>query len=281
MIGRGMLAAVAVLTALASSGDTADRVTGNAPAVCAAPTSLLAIDPALARVAARVDQRQGLTIVAVGSSSTQGVGASGAARSYPSQLEADLRERFPQVPIRVVNRGKGGEEVAQMLARLDRDVIALHPDLVIWQLGTNAVLHHDTVAGERELIQRGIAQLKQSGSDVVLMDMQYAPRVIARPAYAAMETLIATQAQRSHVGLFRRFDIMRHWQAADAPQMIGPDGLHMNDRGYGCLAADLARALALNWGSHAPEAEPLGGERIAGADAARRVATALERAAAP
>jgi hypothetical protein len=43
---------------------------------------------------------------------------------------------------------------------------------------------------------------------------------------------------------------MRHWHAAkidaDAP-MIGPDGLHMTDRGYGCLAAGLADALAVNW----------------------------------
>jgi hypothetical protein len=33
--------------------------------------------------------------------------------------------------------------------------------------------------------------------------------------------------------------------------MVGPDGLHMTDASYGCLANELAEALALNWLSHA------------------------------
>jgi lysophospholipase L1-like esterase len=181
--------------------------------------------------------------------------------SYPSRLEAELKNRFPAIGIRVINRGKGGEDVTEELARLDREVIAERPDLVIWQVGTNAVLRRDDLAADRELIERGVAQLKQSGSDVVLMDLQYAPRVIARPAYAEMEQLIANAAKSGHVGLFRRFEIMLHWQGAqphDAPKpdapatgeaMIGPDGLHMTDRGYFCLAANLADALAGNWWS--------------------------------
>ena len=46
------------------------------------------------------------------------------------------------------------------------------------------------------------------------MDLQYAPRVLARPAHAEMERLIAEAAKSGQVGLFRRFEIMRHWQAA-------------------------------------------------------------------
>ena len=32
--------------------------------------------------------------------------------------------------------------------------------------------------------------------------------------------------------------------------MIGPDGLHMTDASYECLARQLAAALAWNWWSH-------------------------------
>src|SRR5260370_30955803 len=99
-----------------------------------------------------------------------------------------------------------------MLARLDRDVIAEHPDLVVWQLGTNAVLRHDDVTFEEEVIERGLARLRQSGSDVVLMDLQYAPREIARPAYAAMERLISDAAKREHPGPFHPLAIIQHWQ---------------------------------------------------------------------
>jgi acyl-CoA thioesterase-1 len=244
--------------------DTGTRV---AFAGCGAPSVLTVLEPAQARVAARVGRGESLTIVAIGSSSTQGVGATTPDLSYPSRLETELKDRFPGIAVRVINRGKGGEDVAEELARLERDVIAEHPQLVIWQVGTNAVLRRDDLATDEELIERGVAQIIASGSDVVLMDMQYAPRVVARPAYAQMEQVIANVAKSANVGLFRRFDMTRHWQAGqppDAPTVIGPDGLHMTDRGYFCLAANLAEALAANWWSQERTTQHPPTARIAG-----------------
>ena len=261
------LALAGALTVAAGSARGTDAVRQSASASCAAPPALMRIGPAEARVAARIDHREPLTIVAMGSSSTQGVGASAPELSYPSRLEAALKDRFPGVGIRVINRGKGGEDVTEELARLDHDVIAEHPELVIWQVGTNAVLRRDDLTADEALIERGVARLKASGSDVVLMDLQYAPRVIARPAHAQMEQVIANVAKSSSVGLFRRFEMTRHWQAAqapDAPRIIGPDGLHMTDRGYFCLAAHLAEALAANWWSQGRMAQPPSAARIAG-----------------
>jgi acyl-CoA thioesterase-1 len=246
------LAGLAVAAGAADADDTvaSEVVAESALASCAVPPALMVIEPAETRIAGRLDRREPLTIVAFGSSSTLGTGASAPELSYPSRLEAELKDRFPSIVIRVINRGKGGDDVAEELARLNQDVIPLHPDLVIWQVGTNAVLRRDDLSADSELIKRGVAQLKASGSDVVLMDMQYAPRVIARPAYAEMERLIANAAKSARIGLFRRFEIMQHRQAmsqADAAAMIGRDELHMTDRGYFCLAANLAEALAWNW----------------------------------
>jgi lysophospholipase L1-like esterase len=257
----------AALALVAGLADAADPDTADAGASCAAPPSLMVITPAEARIAARVAQREPLTIVAVGSSSTEGVGASGPGSTYPSRLATELKDRFPAIDIRVINRGKGGEDVSEELARLDRDVIAEHPELVIWQVGTNAVLRRDDLAADRTLIERGVARIKESGSDVVLMDLQYAPRVLARPAYAQMEQLIATVAEHARVGLFHRFEIMRYWQTAqqaDTPKMVGPDGLHMTDRSYGCLAVELAEALAGNWRAQERAASLPPAARVAG-----------------
>ena len=164
-----------------------------------------------------------------------------------------MRRRFPGVEIRVVNHGVGGQDVPEELTRLGRDVIAEHPDLVIWQVGTNAVLRRDDLSADEQLISRGVAVMKESGIDIVLMDLQYAPRVLARPASDEMERLIAEIARRAQVGLFRRFEIMREWdrthQLAPA-STVGPDGLHMTDASYACLANQLAEALAADWGSH-------------------------------
>jgi len=266
MTPRLTLWLAAAAAAVAGAAMAGDAPIDPPPAGCDAPSDIVAIGPTLTRIAARIEHRQPLTIVAIGSSSTQGVGASAPDRSYPSRLEAELRERFPDIAIRVINRGKGGEEAPQMAARLDRDVIAEHPDLVLWQLGTNAVLRHVDVTDEEEVIERGLARLRESGSDVVLMDVQYAPRVLARPAYGEMERLLADAAKRHRIGLFHRFAIMRYWQgtqASDAPKMVGPDGLHMTDRGYSCLAADLADAVAANWRAQRIAAERSATPRLA------------------
>lgn len=259
--------AAALFAAGTAVADPAGGVATAAPVRCPAPAGLVRIEPELGRVAAHLAAHRPIKIVAIGSSSTEGVGASGPGLTYPSQLERDLRARLPGAEIQVINRGKGGEDAGEELALLGRDVLAEHPDLVIWQIGTNAVLRRDDLAADAELLQRGIEQIAAAGADVVLMDLQYAPRVLARPAYALMEQVIADTAERDHVALFRRFEMMRYWHSEPGavPATIGGDGLHMNDIGYRCLASALADALVANWSSeiksatrHSATASPIG-----------------------
>lgn len=217
---------------------------------CVSPSGATALTQPQDRTSARVNAGEPLSIVAVGSSSTVGVGASAPELTYPSRLQAELQTRFPEVEIRVVNRGKSGEDAPEELARLGGDVVALHPDLAIWQVGTNAVLRRDNLDTDAGWMREGVALLKRNGIDVVLMDMQFAPRVVERAASPAMEALIADTAETMRVGLYRRFALMQYWERThptEAAAMIGPDGLHMTDTSYGCLAADLAGALASNW----------------------------------
>lgn len=233
----------------------------GAEPICPTPPSLLSIAPTLSYVAAKLAKGGKLTILAMGSSSTEGVGASNPAAAYPSRLESELRQRLPGVEIRVINRGKGGEDAPEELVRLERDVVTDDPDLVIWQIGTNAALRRQDLGMERDVLRRGIGVIKQSAADVVLMDLQYAPRVLASPAHSAMVKLIAEVAERNRVGLFRRFEIMRQWLSAapadaassDAKPAISADGLHMTDRSYACLAAWLAEAIVRNWRQYQAE----------------------------
>src|SRR4051794_36410977 len=251
-MARALGAAVVLLlsSAVPLSGAGAVGAFAAEPA-CTTPPALLSIEPTLTYVAAKLAKRETLTILAMGSSSTEGIGASGPAATYPTRLEAELRQRFPDRNIRVINRGKGGEDAPEELVRLERDVVVDDPDLVIWQIGTNAALRKIDPAVERDVLRRGIAVIKESAADVVLMDLQYAPGVLASPASAGMEKLIAEVAERNRVGLFRRFEIMQYWFSASpeaAASAISPDGLHMNDRSYACLAAGLADAITRNWG---------------------------------
>jgi lysophospholipase L1-like esterase len=204
-------------------------------------------DRPLTRVSRLVAAHQRVKIVALGSSSTFGAGASSQAASYPSRLAEELAWRMPGHDFVVVNRGVNGDEAAEMLARLDRDVLAEKPDLVLWQAGTNALLRDKAVLPQGTVLHQGLARLKASGADIVLIDPQYAPKVIAKPNAEGMVSLIATAAKAEHVCLFQRFAMMRHWYETERlpfEAFISADGLHMNDWSYACLAKWLGAAIA-------------------------------------
>jgi acyl-CoA thioesterase I len=189
-----------------------------------------------------------VTIMAVGSSSTAGAGASGPAASYPMRLQADLRRRFPGTAINVVNRGINGEEAADMLRRFDLAAISDRPDVVLWQLGTNSVLRDRPLAEIDRLVLDGLMRMKALDVDVVLIDPQFAPQVLSKRDEAdGMVRIIAAASSNRSVDLFSRFKVMREWHEAEAipfDAFLSPDLLHMNDWGYACFARLLAAAMA-------------------------------------
>src|SRR5262249_28411365 len=188
-----------------------------------------------------------IKVVALGSSSTRGAGASTPAACYPSRLAEELVRRLPGHKFTVLNRGVNGEDVSNMLARLDTAVIREKPDLVLWQVGTNSVLAGKAVQPQAWLLREGLTRLKATGADVVLIDPQYAPKVIAKRNADGMVSLIAATAKAEHVCHFRRFDLMRQWHETEHlpfKTFVSPDGLHMNDWSYACLAKALSLAIA-------------------------------------
>lgn len=197
--------------------------------------------------ASRAALREGraLTILAFGSSSTEGSGATTPEATYPARLAARLRRAMPKLRLAVLNRGMGGQDVVEMLARLEADVLAAAPTLVIWQASANAALRGMGPEVFRAMMAAGLARLRAAGADVVLMDSQRAPRLLAIPDYGRYATVMAELAAAQHLPLFSRSKLMRRWEAAGTPSadMLGADGLHHNDRGYDCLAAALAGSI--------------------------------------
>lgn len=245
-----MLLAVAMTIGVACGSAWAqDRTPKTALAApkCAVPPDNARFDRPLARLALRLSGGLPIKIVAIGSSSTFGAGASSPAWSYPSRLEAELRAHFPGHALTVINRGVNGEEASDMLARFENGVIAERPHLVIWQVGTNSLLRDRALDPRVLVLHEGIDRLKASRADIVLMDLQYAPRVLAKPNRDAVVVQIAQIAKEEKVGLLRRYGIMRHWRENEGlafDVFVTPDGLHMNDWGYACLAKILGAAIA-------------------------------------
>ncbi|RTE89799.1 SGNH/GDSL hydrolase family protein [Bradyrhizobium sp. LVM 105] len=182
-----------------------------------------------------------VVIVAFGSSSTQGFGASSPEFNYPNRLAAQLRRHYPTADISVINAGVGGEDAPEMMKRLQTQVIDMHPDLVIWQVGTNAVLRNLDPAETAKMVEDGISRIQAAGgTDIVLVDPQYSPAVNQRAESAGkMVKLLGKVAELRHVGIFPRFEVMRDWhekQAIPVEGFVIADGLHMNDWGYACFA---------------------------------------------
>ncbi len=226
------------------SSDDINAIFKNQP--CVLTKTLTQLDAPIIRTAKRLNAHEPVTIVAVGSSSTGGSGASSPAFAYPNRLERELRLKYPDSPITIINRGVNGEDAADMMARLD-EVLAPKPDLVIWQLGTNTVLRDGSVSATSDVLQSGIARIRATGADVLLIDPQFAPSVNAKPAVHDMVGMIGLVAKQTHVPVFRRYVAMRHWhddQAIPFDRFIIADGLHMNDWGYSCLARLLADNIA-------------------------------------
>ena len=156
--------AVLIVAAVATAAVSPVSAQSVAPTLaCVAPPGFARFDSPLKRVAARISAHQSLTIVAIGSSSTFGSGASSPAMSYPSRLAVELRALLPRTSITVINRGINGETAQEMLARFDRDVFAAQPDLVLWQVGSNAVLLGRPIGPTGLLIDEGLRRLKAAG----------------------------------------------------------------------------------------------------------------------
>lgn len=213
---------------------------------CTVYKDIAKLDYPLSRTSQRIAAGEPLKVVAIGSSSTAGAGASSPAAAYPSRFAVELEELFPALAVTMVNHGVGGETAADMVARFDKTVFAENPDLVLWQVGTNTVLRDNPLKPTESLIADGVQQLKARGIDVVLIDSQYAPKVIAKPNIEAMISFLAHTAKQQNVDLFRRFTLMRRWVEVERipfEAFTSPDLLHMNDWSYGCVAKVLAAAV--------------------------------------
>ncbi len=214
--------------------------------VCAAPAALGRLEAGLPKTRAMLAAGTPVKIVALGSSSTAGAGASDKRFDYPSRLAVELAARRPNATVQIVNRGINGEDAWENVARLESDVLAARPDLVIWQIGTNAAIRDVDHDDYDRIVQQGIDRLKGAGIEVLLMDLQYAPRVTEAPNHGRMLQHLDSIAERNRIPVFHRYAVMKHWADAlkgDYVTMISSDGLHLNDASYGCLAARLADAI--------------------------------------
>jgi lysophospholipase L1-like esterase len=210
----------------------------------------------LPNLAEQIAGRGFIKIVAIGSSSTAGEGG---IVPYPSRLQDALR-RSDKCKDRVIvlNRGTSGQEAPDERDRLQADAADEKPDLVIWQVGTNAVWQRPrkyNLAEVAEAIAQGLALLaKQPTTDVILMDLQHVPALLTEQMIddtRRMLSLIdqAAAAATTKVNVFHRFEMMRKWHEIEKRSfdaMVDPtdvDRLHQSDYSTQRVAYELGAKI--------------------------------------
>ncbi len=148
---------------------------------CRASRDLLDLNNPLEIARTAVAEEHQLRIVAMGSSSTQGYGASNPKYSYPAQLQMKLEAAMPGVDVHVYNKGVGGQDAPEMVDRMRADVKPERAHLVVWQVGTNSAIRRDPLPKFAEKLRAGIDIGQALGANFVMMNLQYVPAVVALP----------------------------------------------------------------------------------------------------
>ncbi|MBM3608418.1 MAG: SGNH/GDSL hydrolase family protein [Alphaproteobacteria bacterium] len=211
---------------------------------CAVPVAQISTPAPLARMIAQLESGRALRILAIGSSSTWGVGASAYRRNYPSQLERILEKTWKGLEVEIINRGVSGELAATTASRLISEAALVRPDLILWQLGTNDALARIPINQFAETVRSTVRLLRKSNMDVVLVGLQYTPRYARDEHYKAVRMKLQSIAAEENLLYVRRFQAMEFIARTQSnQQMMAEDNFHLNDLGYQCMAEHIAQAV--------------------------------------
>jgi len=198
--------------------------------------------------------KDGETIVFLGDSITQqGAGPTGFVTLFREAIE----KTRPQSAIKVIGAGIGGHKVPDLEARLDKDVLAYKPAVVVIYIGINDVWHSKNgkgtppdkyEAGLRSLIKR----CNEAGARVILST----PSVIGEKhdgsneldkllgEYAALSRKVAADTATPLLDLNAAFlGYLKEYNIANQPQgVLTTDGVHLNESGDRFVAVRMLEA---------------------------------------
>jgi lysophospholipase L1-like esterase len=166
----------------------------------------------------------GATVIAFGDSLVEGRGAS-RGQDFVSVLSS-------RTGIRIVNAGRSGDTTGSALARLDADVLARDPRIVIVVLGGNDYLRRIPADTAFENLGTIVERIRRRGAAVILVGVSVG--LLSDP-YAQRYEALAWRTSSGYVpdildGLIGRSSMMA-------------DGIHPNDRGYAAIAGRLEPLL--------------------------------------
>ena len=170
------------------------------------------------------------TVLILGDSLTQGVGASSAQTNYPALLKQ-------QTQWNIINGGVSGNTSAQALARLPELLQQHQPKLVIISIGGNDFLQRLSNSDTQANIAQSIALSQQSGAQVLLVAVPELT-LAAAVGHPNDHAMYAQLAQSHQVHLLEDA-----WSDVLADETLRSDAVHANDAGYQVFTKLLTKRL--------------------------------------
>ncbi len=180
---------------------------------------------------------------------------------YTSQLETRLKSS--PIPVRLVNKGVGGNTTAMAMKRFKTDVLDEKPDLVIIQFGINdsmvdvwktppAQASRVSLEDYEKNLRFFVAEIRRNGGDVILMTpnpLRWTPLLhhnYDKPPYdpsdeKGLTSILEKYAQAMRaiahdlnvplVDVYALYDTWEKTNGESCLKLLG-DGMHPNTRGH-------------------------------------------------
>jgi acyl-CoA thioesterase-1 len=191
-----------------------------------------------------LQQRKQIKILAIGASATSVLGWQREGR--PPLLEQILERTINGVDVEIINRGFSGELAEAAGKRIEIEVALNHPDIVLWQVGTNDAFAQVPVESFQLSVSNTVRWLKAHNVDVILVGLHYMKQLADNPHYQAIRDSLNRLAATENVLRIRRYEAMeilsRTMREGGRPD---PQEFGLSEAGYNCMAQYVARAIAV------------------------------------
>lgn len=171
---------------------------------------------------------------------------------YVKVLADKLRPIYPDMDISLINKGISGNEVCDLLARVQRDVIDLKPDAVVIMIGINNTIHQFKYGKElnfnqfeRDLVKL-ITMLKEAGIVVIFLE----PFLLPAPDKKRMRNVFNKELDIIHrvcvemCDEFVAYDEMFNGLCeSNSYTLYSEDGVHPTFKGSNLIANTAIKAI--------------------------------------
>lgn len=167
-------------------------------------------------------------------------------------LSDKLRPIYPDMDIQLINKGISGNEVCDVLARVNKDVIDLKPDTAVIMIGINNVLHQykygkqlDLKQFERDFTEL-LRKIKEAGITLIVLE----PFLMPAPDKLRMRPLFNKELEIIHrvavdiADEFVAYDEMFNGLSESIRYTeYSMDGVHPTHRGSRLIADTAIKAI--------------------------------------